>query len=61
VTALPYGAIFHVSRGVLDPVDQISSADPFADHGIHSFAESRDRAAGVVCVSYPAISIKSMI
>jgi len=31
------------SRGVRDPVDRTSSADPFADHGIPSFAQPSER------------------
>ena len=37
------GTISPVSRGVRDPIDRISSADPFADHGIPSFAQPGER------------------
>ena len=32
-----------ISSGVRDPVDRVSCADPFADHGIPSFAQSGER------------------
>ena len=41
--ALRYGTISHVSREARDPVGSISSADPFADHGIPSFAQPGER------------------
>ena len=32
-----------ISSGVRDPVDRVSCVDPFADHGIPSFAQSGER------------------
>ena len=37
------GTISAVSKGVRDPVDEIASADPFADHGIPAFAQPSER------------------
>jgi len=47
-----------ISCGVRDPVDRVSCADPFADHGIPSFA-SPVSAARVVCGSHPVASVRS--
>ena len=37
------GVISAISSSVRDPVDRVSCADPFADHGIPSFAQSGER------------------
>jgi hypothetical protein len=47
-----------ISSSVRDPVDRVSCADPLADHGIPSFAQSGERRPR--CVRQPSCSLGQM-